>query len=159
MDRPGFGRGGFFLPACFAWRDLLWRSPLSRVGLSCCASSQVKKPTRLAPSGFNPRRQAGSHASGLRPARSACPCAASRRATDSGGHVQPSTYRTARLMRSRGFRGISSVASSLGIPRPLDRAGRCGRPGLPRPPETVWHHLQGIRALQVEKRQRPCRPR
>ena len=41
------------------------------------------------------------------------PCALSWRATVSGGHVQPSTYRTPRLMRSRGFRGISSLASSL----------------------------------------------
>lgn len=36
-----------------------------RAGLSCCASSLAKKPASLAPSGFNPRRQAGSNVYGL----------------------------------------------------------------------------------------------
>ena len=45
------------------------------------------------------------------------------------------------------------------IPRPLDRAGQYGRPGLPRPPETVWHHQERICALQVQGMKRPYRPR
>ena len=41
---------------------------------------------------------------------------------------------------------------------PLDCAGQYGRPGLPRPPETVWHHQERIRALQVKGMKRPYRP-
>ena len=148
------------MSAFFTWCGLLWRSPLSRVGLSCCASSQVKEPTCLDPSGFNPRRQAGSHASGLRPARSACllpRCAGERRVQVATSSPQPTAQPG--LCDQGAFAAYPRSQAPCGIPRPLDRAALYGRPGLPRPPEPVWHHLQQMPALQERKKKQPFRLR
>ena len=56
----------------------------------------------------------------------------------------------------RAFAAYPRSQAPCGIPRPVDRAGQCGRPGLPRPPETVWHHQERIHALQVKGRKRPA---
>ena len=56
----------------------------------------------------------------------------------------------------RAFAAYPRSQAPCGIPRPVDRAGQSGRPGLPRPPETVWHHQVRIHALQVQSRKRPA---
>ncbi len=53
------------------------------------------------------------------------------------------------------FAAYPRSQAPCGIPRPIDRAGRHSRPGLPRPPETVWHHQRGFFALQVQALKRP----
>jgi len=169
-----------------------------RAGLSCCASSLAKQPASLAPSGFNPRRQAGSNVYGLRPARSAClagkatpspvalclpapinpttwlrqivlraaarPCAPSAchlpRRPGEAGTVWPRS--APQPTAPPGFFGQWAFAAyprsqaPCGIPRPIDRAERHSRSGLPRPPGSVWHHQKGPAfALQVKSLKRP----
>nr|AGH89060.1 hypothetical protein [uncultured bacterium] len=54
------------------------------------------------------------------------------------------------------FAAYPRSQAPCGIPRPIDRAERHSRSGLPRPPGSVWHHQKGPAfALQVKSLKRP----
>ena len=133
--------------------------PVQKAGLSRPFGLQSTPASRL--SRLRPSRPARSAC--LRPSRPARLRLATLRAVlESDGIRWPRPALNLPHSPAYAVKGLSrhmlTRCAPSAIPRPLDRAGQYGRPGLPRPPETVWHHQERIRALQVQGMKRPCRP-
>lgn len=126
------------VPACALWAPSYAASPLS----TCKGIAyRLKEPLRAA---TRPCAPSACHL--------AC-CPGERRYQVATSSPQPIA-----LPGSCGqwaFAAYPRSQAPCGIPRPIDRAGQCDRPGLPRPPETVWHHQERIHALQVQSKKRP----